>query len=182
MKKRTLDLIYYPTFSFLLLSCILMWIDVPDYTKDKAVNAYWIVFACGFIFYGLFWISKHFLEDYDCVVGFTDVLISSIPGIVMLYFGFNLFLEHNAWYFVRDVVFTIALLMTINYTILYFMSTKLSLNGFATLLCIALFVLSGALLLTNAITQLNMVWGKIAFTLAVVSVWLKYMAELRDIK
>ena len=105
MSKRHLSLIYYPTLFCLLVLCVMAWIDVPYYTNKAGVKAYWSIFAYVILFYGFYLVAKNFLEEYDYVVTFVGVLISSIPGFVVIYLGMALLNDAPwNWTFLQDQI------------------------------------------------------------------------------
>ena len=61
------------------------------------------------------------------------------------------------------------------------MESKLTLNGFATLLCIVLLLGCGVLTVLVFDLPMGLLWVKLSFTLSIISIWLKFMAEHRDI-
>lgn len=182
MSKRHINLIYYPTLFCLLVLCVMAWIDVPYYTEKEAVNTYWSIFAYVILFYGFYLVAKNFLEDYDYAVSFVGVLVSSIPGFVVIYLAMN-FLNDAPWnaVFLQDQISWVVFVLLINYIILYFMESKLTLNGFATLLCIVLLLGCGVLTVLVFDLPMGLLWVKLSFTLSIISIWLKFMAEHRDI-
>lgn len=175
MDTRHVKLIHIPTMAFLILTAILSWID-PYYLGEGLQEAYWIVFSCAFIFYGMYLMSRGFLDNYDYVFDFKSALFGCIPGAVMAYFGFHLYFDGRT--FIVYILFAIALIFGINYIINYFMSIKLSWSGFATLLCILICL---ACFIFSLWWQIDyLLFTRLSYSVLPVGVFLKFLAELKE--